>query len=149
MIEDRPSAAQSERYGQSILSYRACDPGDHRQSGQRERARPPVAPWSPSLRRRSCRSPLEFIPHRQQLDAMLFDPAPRLSQDLAWGITRQQLAVRDAQLCSKVRSFDMDMRRVLILEEHQELVAAKAPALGHVILCAFNQYRAFFALVQV
>src|SRR5437762_13099716 len=79
---------------------------------------------------------------------MSFDPATRLFQDLARRLTSKQVAIRDTNFRSKIGALDVHVRRVLVLEEHQELEAAKPPDLRHLRSRNRLPYRAIFALVQ-
>jgi len=79
---------------------------------------------------------------------MLLDPAASLPQDLVGGSTGQQVSVRDAQLRGEIRALDVDMGRILVLKEHQELEAAKPRDLRHPRSGDHPLYRAIFALVQ-
>src|SRR5438270_216096 len=79
---------------------------------------------------------------------MRFDPATRLFQDLVRRLASEQVTVRDANFRGKIGALDMHVRRVLVLEEHQELEAAKPPDLRHPGCRDSALYRAIFVLVQ-
>src|SRR5262249_35606811 len=130
----RPSAARNTCCERSARSCRVHAYADLRRNEHAERGRRPDAPLSLLLTARSCPSSLEFVPHRQQLGPMFFDPKASLFQNLVWRIARQQVAVRETDLRGEVSALDMHVRRValdmhvrrvLIVEEHQELEAAK------------------------
>src|SRR6266566_3672676 len=79
---------------------------------------------------------------------MSFHPATRLFQDLVRRFASKQVAVRDPNFRGKIGALDMHVRRILILEEHQKLEAAKPPDFRHPRSRDRVLYRAIFALVQ-
>src|SRR5260370_682097 len=79
---------------------------------------------------------------------MPFDPTTRLFQDLVGRLASEQVAVRDPNFRRKIGTLDVHVRWVLVLEEHQELEAAKPPVSGIRAPAIALLYRAIFALVQ-
>jgi len=51
-------------------------------------------------------------------------PSDRLFQDLVRRLASEQVTVRDANFRGEIGALDMHVRRILVLEEHQELEAA-------------------------
>src|SRR6266581_4797346 len=152
-----PNVSASSSRGMKCL-LRAINPvrsssRSRRSPAKRTRRTRPLAgrtlvTWIPWIFRLSRSSPLEFVPAFQQLRLVRLDPASGLSHDLARCIAGKQVAVRDPDLRGKIRTPDMHMRWVLVLEEHQELETAKPLDFRHLRSATNPSHRAIFALVQ-
>src|SRR5882672_7525761 len=80
---------------------------------------------------------------------MLLNPLSRLSQNPARCRSGQHLTIRYPKLRRKVRAVDVDMRGILILEEHQDPESTETPNLRHPRSRTIRrEYRAEFALAQ-
>ena len=90
---------------------------------------------------------LKLAPKRRQLGLALRDPPPDVAKRLAWRFPGDHVSVGNAQLRSKTGTRNMDVRRVLVMKEHQDSDFADAPDLRHA--CLRPTDRAFSALSQV
>jgi len=76
-------------------------------------------------------SPLEFVPQSQKLGPVHSDPVSSRPQRLARHLAGKYSAIGNPYLGCKIRALDVHMRRILVLEEHEKLAAAKPFDFGH------------------